>query len=174
MNRTRKQEVVVDFKDMFSQANATFVVEYKSIDVVAMQRLRKELRAQNASLKVTKARLMKKALESISGTEELLGDLKQQVALVFAQDEVPATAKTLVAFAKEKNELKIVSGFFEQKRMDVSRIAFLAALPSREGIMAQIAGTLNEMIARIPRAIQMANEKRMASEGAVEAVQIAE
>ncbi len=169
MNRARKEEVAIEFKNMFAQSEATFVVEYKSIDVPSMQRLRRDLRAKNASLRVTKARLMKKAFQEVPEAAEFLKDLKYQIALVFAQNETPAIAKALVAFAKEKNELKIVSGFFEQKRIDAGRVAFLAALPSREGVLAQIAGTINEMIARIPRVIQMANEKRMASSTGAEA-----
>ncbi len=169
MNRARKEEVAIEFKDMFSQSEATFVVEYKSIDVPSMQRLRRDLRAKNASLRVTKARLMKKAFQGVPEAAEFLKDLKSQIALIFVQSETPAIAKALVAFAKQKNELKIVSGFFEQKRIDANRVAFLAALPSREGVLAQIAGTINEMIARIPRVIQMANEKRMASSTGAEA-----
>jgi large subunit ribosomal protein L10 len=158
MNRTRKEEVVVDFKDLFSRSNATFIVEYKSLNVASMQQLRKDLRGQNASLRVTKARLMKKAFQEVPGAESFLAQLKQQVALVFAMEDVPAIAKSLVTFAKDKNSLKIVSGFFEEKYIDRARVEFLAALPTREVLLAQIAGTINEIIARIPRVIQMANE----------------
>ena len=76
MNRARKEEVALEFKDMFAQSEATFVVEYKSIDVPSMQRLRRDLRAKNASLRVTKARLMKKAFQGVPEAAEFLKDLK--------------------------------------------------------------------------------------------------
>lgn len=170
MNRTRKQEVVADFKDKFSKSQATFIVQYQGIDVISMQRLRCELRKKNALLKVTKARLMKQALKDVPEIDLFLDDLKTQVALVFAQDEVPAVAKVLAEFAKNQKKLKLIAGFFEDKRIDADRVAFLSALPSHEVLMAQIAGTINEIIARIPRAIQLANEKQSGESASVEVV----
>ena len=170
MNRTRKQEVVVDFKDRFAQSQATFIVQYQGIDVVSMQKLRRELRSKNALLMVTKARLMKKAFQDVPEVNAFLGDLKKQIALVFVQDEAPAAAKALVEFAKGQKNLKVISGFSEEKYIDADKVAFLAALPSRDGIMAQIACTINEIIARIPRAIRLANEKQSGEDVKVETV----
>ncbi len=95
-----------------------------------------------------------------AGAEDFKDSFKDQVGLVFAKGEVPSVARELVDFSKGNDHLNIVSGFFESKTMTRGQIDYLASLPSREVLLAQLAGTLqapasnfarllNQMIVRL-------------------------
>ena len=74
---------------MLSASQAAFLVGYKGLSVAQIQTLRNDLREVGGNLKVTKARLMKIAAQNIQGIESFRDNFKDQVGLVFAQEEVP-------------------------------------------------------------------------------------
>lgn len=170
MNRQQKEAVVAEFKDMLANSQASFVVQYRGLNVQDMSSLRGALREKGGRLKVTKARLMKIAADGIEGAEQFKDDFKDQIGLVFASEEVSTVARQLVDFAKEHDNLQIVSGFFESKMLSPEEVKFFASLPSRDVLMAQLAGALqapvsalarvlNEPIAQLARALDQVAKK---------------
>lgn len=149
MNRQQKEAVVADFKEMLSTAQATFLVRYRGLNVTDMSSLRGVLRENGARLKVTKARLMKLAAEGIDGIDLFKDDFKDQIGLVFALDQAPPVAKQLVEFAKAHKALQIISGFFESKILAKEEVEFFASIPSREVLLAQLAGTLQAPVGNL-------------------------
>ncbi len=170
MNRQEKVQVIDLVKQLFAESEATFLVGYKGLDVSSMQALRRQLRSSQATLKVTKARLMKIAAQDVSGAEPFSENFKDQVGLVFAKADVSVVAKKLVEFSKEHQALDVMSGFFESRLMTREQVLVLASLPSREVLLAMVAGTvqapitkfvflLNMLIVRLLIVLQKASEK---------------
>lgn len=155
MNRQQKEAAISDFKDMLTSANATFLVCYRGLKVKDMFRLRRALRESGGKLKVTKARLMKRAAQGIDGIDPFAKDFKDQIGLVFALEEAPPVAKALVNFSKDNEALKVLSGFFESKMLTGEEVEFFASIPSREVLLAQLAGTLQAPIAGLARQLNM-------------------
>jgi len=155
MNRQQKEAVVSGIKDMFSQADGSFLVQYKGLSVSQMQDLRSKLRQEDGLLKVTKARLMKLAVSDFESAENFKGDLKDQVGLIFAMKETPAIAKKIVDFSKENEALKIISGLFESKVLTKDQVESLASIPSREVLLAQLVGTLQAPVAGFASTLNM-------------------
>ena len=142
MNRQQKENVICNVKQLFSESQATFLVHYKGLDVALLQDFRRKLRETDGSFKVTKANLMKIAIGDVEGVDAFKEQFKDQVGLVFAKKDVPSVAKKLSEFSKAHDSLKILSGFFECKVLGVREIELLASLPSREVLLAQVAGTI--------------------------------
>ncbi len=160
MNRQQKEEVVAQFKEMLGASQAVFLVNYKGLGVAPMQSLRRKLREQGAKLKVTKARLMKLSVGEAEEMGEFKNYLKNQVGLVFVQEDVPGVAKTIVEFAKGKEiSFEVISGFFESKVMTAQEVNFLASIPSKDVLLAQLANVLQAPIASFARALNMIVEK---------------
>jgi len=155
MNRQQKEAVVDNFKNLFTNSKATFLVNYKGLSVSQMQTLRNNLRNAGGALKVTKARLMKIAANEIEGISEFKGNFKNQVGLVFVKNEVPDVAKQLVDFSKQDKTLKIVSGFFESKVLTKEEITFLASIPPRDVLLSQLVGTLQGPISSFVRLLDI-------------------
>ena len=171
MNRQQKEAVVSDVKKLFSDAQAAFLVGYKGIDVASLEALRKDLREIGGQFKVTKARLMRIAVKDVDAIQGFYDQLKDQVGLVLANEEVPSVAKALVKFSKGNKALRIVSGYFESKVISDADINFLANLPSREVLLSQLLGTiqgptsklamlLNMMIIRLLYVLKQVSEKQ--------------
>lgn len=158
MNRQQKEAVVADVEKLFTESPATFLVNYKGLTVAQMQKLRRGLRAEEGSFKITKARLMKiaaqKASNKVQEFESFKEEFKEQVGLVFSQgDNTPGLAKVLTEFAKENDALEILSGLFEEKVITQDQIKQLASLPSREVLLGMLAGALQAPISGLARTL---------------------
>jgi large subunit ribosomal protein L10 len=155
MNRQEKEIAISEVKKLFAQSQAAFLVNYKGLDVAKLQSLRKVLREQNGKFKVTKANLMSIAVEGLPGVDSFKENFKDQVGLVFANKDVPAVSKKLVDFAKDNEALKIIAGYFESKTLSKQDLEILASLPSREILLAQLAGTLQAPISSFVRILNL-------------------
>jgi large subunit ribosomal protein L10 len=142
MNRQQKEQVVADLRQMMSDAQATFLVKYQGLSVASLQQLRKNLRAGGGRLQVAKATLMQKAAQSIDGAQTFSESFKDQVGLVFTKDNISETAKQLIDFAKENQSLKVIAGLYEARMLGSQELSFLASLPSRDVLIAQLLGTM--------------------------------
>ena len=153
MNRQQKENIVADFQKKLNESQATFVIGYKGLNVALMQALRKTLRAHNSELKVTKARLMKKATELAAQENRTLkqfqDNFKDQIGLVFSQGDISATAKQLIEFSKKNQQLEVISALFESKILTKEEIKTLASLPSREELLAMFVATIQNPIASL-------------------------
>jgi large subunit ribosomal protein L10 len=166
MNRSEKEHVVTSLKSQFSASEASFVIQYKGLTVAQLQELRKKLRAQGGTMQVAKARLIKRAVADLP-VQELSSHCREQVALVFSKTEAAPVAKTLAEFAKEHKALSIVSGFAERKILDNKTINFLATLPSREVLLAQLCGVLKGPMAALARVLNAVHESKSAPQSEV-------
>lgn len=155
MNRQQKEVVVQDFKKLLTESKATFLVGYRGLTVAQIQDLRRRLRDKDAILKITKARLMKIAAEGIEGIDSFAQQFENQVGLVFAKDEVPAVAKQLVEYFKKEGFLDIKSGFFESRVLEKQKVDFLASIPPRDILLAQVVGTVQAPLSGLARLLNM-------------------
>ncbi len=146
MNRQQKESVVSQLRKEFSHSEAAFLVGYRGLTVHQLERLRGDLRQKGGTFKITKARLMKLAVEGLDGQQDLTPFFKNQVGLVFSTQETPAIAKVLNDFAKEHQALELVVGCLDKKVLQKNDVIRIASLPSREVLLAQVAGTLNAPI----------------------------
>lgn len=151
MNKQEKQVLIADLHQEMANAQATFLVNYKGLNVPLLQSLRKSVREDGAQVKVTKATLMRLAAKDIEGADEFAESFKEQVALVFAKNDVSATAKKIVNFSKENEALKVIAGFYQSKLLSKQELTALASLPSREVLLAQLLGTMQAPIATVTR-----------------------
>lgn len=158
MNRQQKEAAVANVKELFRTSPAAFLVKYKGLSVKQLQAFRRGLRTQNGTFTVTKARLMKiaaeKNIDTVKHIDIFKENFREQVGLVFSRgDNTPALIKSLVSFAKENEQLEIIAGLFEQRLILNDEIRLLASLPSREVLLAMLAGTLQAPIAALARAL---------------------
>ncbi len=142
MNRQEKQSMVTTLRDDFLSKEGSFLIGFQGMNVEQVQVLRKLLRAKGGKMQVAKARLMRIASEGITGIADLAPYFKYQVALVFADKEATAVAKLLVDTAQQNEKLIIIAGCMESRLLNKEEVRFVASLPSREVLLAQLAGVL--------------------------------
>ena len=123
-------------------ASATAVVtEYRGLTVAQISTLRRQLRTLGADYKVFKNTLV---LRAIAGTdvESLSEFLVGPTAIAFVDGDVSAVAKALRDFARETPKLIVKGGVVGGKPLSKADLSALADLPSRDVLLAQIAGLL--------------------------------
>lgn len=140
MNRQQKESAVQVLQNEFHKSESAFVVAYKGLSVSQLQSLRAQLREQKGSLKIAKARLMKRAVQELDGVKQMGDHFKDQIGLVFVGGETPAIAKILHKFSTENAALQLVAGCVDSRIVGKADIVRIAQLPSKEVLLGQICG----------------------------------
>ena len=142
MPNAKNQETLVKIKEDLEGVSAVWVVDYCGLTVKEIQNLRSEIRESGASLKVYKNTLMHIALAE-SELPTLDEMLEGPSAFVFAGSDVAAAAKAVKNFAKTNQNLEIKGGLMEGAAVTAAEVEAIASLPSREELLAQIAGAIS-------------------------------
>ena len=142
MPNVKNQETLVKIKEDLDGVSAMWVVDYCGLTVKDIQALRTAIRESGASLKVYKNTLMHIALAE-SDLPTLDDMLEGPSAFVFAGNDVAAAAKAVKTFAKANKNLEIKGGLMEGEQVSAAQVEAIASLPSREELLAQIAGAIS-------------------------------
>lgn len=145
MNRKEKEAMVAALTEKVKSSQAILVADYRGMTVAEARELRTELKAVGADYQVTKNTLMIRAAEAAE-LSELSQFLEGPSAIAFCEDEVVAPAKVLLKYVKEIKPLEVKGGIFEGQLADADKIKFLASLPPREVLIAQMLGGLQSPI----------------------------
>lgn len=140
MNRTEKEELVAEMREMFANSSTVVVSHYSGLTVAQLEELRGKMREAGASFKVTKNRLTKLALAD-SKFEGLADILSGPTAIAFSEDAV-AAAKATVEFAKKNDKLVILGGAMDETALDVDGVKALASMPSLDELRGKLVGVL--------------------------------
>jgi large subunit ribosomal protein L10 len=147
-----KKSVVANLSEQMKGATTGVLVDYKGINVDSDTKLRVELRSAGVTYTVVKNTLMQRAIQGI-GLEELGPALKGTTALATSEDAV-LPAKILHEYAKKSGgKFKIKAGFVEGRVIDITGVQALAALPSKEVLIAQIMAGLNAPVSGVANAL---------------------
>jgi large subunit ribosomal protein L10 len=147
----QKQAAVSEIAAQLAKAQAVIVAENRGLSVEAVTGLRTKARKAGLYLRVLKNTLVRRA---VKGTpfENLADQLSGPLVYGIAQDPV-AGAKVLAEFAKENEKFVIKGGAMSNSTMSSQDIKVLATMPSREELLAKLAGTLQAPIATLARTL---------------------
>jgi len=169
---SEKQAVVAALTEKFQNSTAGVLVDYKGVTVAEDTALRSEMRKNGVEYAVVKNTLTRFAVQN-AGMDELVSVLSGTTALAVSAVDPVAPAKVIAAFSKKMNGQKflIKAGFVEGKIISPEKVSELAALPSKEVLVATVLGTmmapvsglanvLNANITGLARALQAIADKK--------------
>jgi large subunit ribosomal protein L10 len=139
--RTHKVEVVDEVKTRLSSSTASIVSEYRGLTVAELAALRDALEAVGGDYKIFKNTLVRRAVDG-NDYQPLSEYLSGPTALTFVQGDISAVAKALRDFSRANPLLVIKGGLADGSLLGPSDLAALADLPSREVLLARLAGAL--------------------------------
>jgi len=143
--------VVEELGQIFASSGVVVVAHYTGMTVAQMQTLRAKMREVGGSVRVAKNKLAKIALEGQPGVG--MGDLlKGMTVLAFSEDPV-AAAKVCEAYAKSNDKFVILGGAMGNAVLDQAGVKAVAAMPSREELIAQIVSCIGAPASNIAGAI---------------------
>jgi large subunit ribosomal protein L10 len=147
VDRSQKEEMVVQLKQLFQEQTLVVVTHYSGLTVADMTEFRGKMREAGAHYKVTKNRLSRLALDDMDFKE--LGELFMgPIGLAYSEDPV-AAAKVTVEFAKKNKNLVVLGGVFNGQILDVAAVDNLAKLPSLDALRAGLVGMIQTPATRI-------------------------
>ncbi len=135
-----KEAVVAEIKEKLKKAQVAILTDYRGLNVSDITELRRQLREEGIEYRVLKNTLTKRAAAEL-GYEGLEEFLEGPTAIAFSYDDPVGPAKILSKFAKGNDKLKLKAGILEDALISQEKIVFLADLPSKEVLLAQVAGT---------------------------------
>jgi large subunit ribosomal protein L10 len=158
LNRNEKAAVVADVSAQVARSQTLALAEYRGLTVANLDKLRVDARAKGVYLHVVKNTLARRA---VAGTpfEVVQGAMAGPLIYGFSEDAV-AAAKVIADFAKGNDKLVIKGGAFAGKALDANGVKALAAIPSREVLLAQVAGLLKSPIQRMAGVLAAVAEKK--------------
>lgn len=145
--RAEKVAVVDEVGQRLSAADAVLLTEYRGLDVAALGQLRRELKPNGGDYKVYKNTLVRFAARD-QGLDTLEELLVGPTALAFVSGDVAAAAKTLRDFARTHPALVVKGGVLGGKVLSATDVTALAELPSRDVLLARLAGALQAPLAK--------------------------
>lgn len=153
----QKQQLVAELAETIKNAQSGVLVNYCGITVEKDTALRAELRKNNVSYKVIKNTYIKRAAE-IAGISGFESALEGMTAIAVSDDPI-APAKVLCKFADNNDNFEIKAGFIDGRAIDINEIKSLAAIPSREGLIAKFLGSIQSPLYNFAYAIQAIIDK---------------
>lgn len=158
LNRNEKAAVIEDVSAQVAKSQTMALAEYRGLTVENLNKLRVDARSKGVYLHVVKNSLARRAVAGTPfevASESMVGPLIYS----FSEDAV-AAAKVIADFAKGNDKLVIKAGAYAGKALDADGVKALASVPSKEVLLAQIAGLLMSPVQRMAGVLAALSEKR--------------
>ena len=153
LNLQEKQAIVTEVNAQVTQAQTIVLAEHRGIGVSDMTKLRANARQSGVYFHVLKNTLARRAVVA----EKMVGPLVYSISA----DPV-AAAKIVHEFAKTNNKLVIKAGAMVGSLMSAEQVAVLAAIPSRNELIARLMATMNAAASTFVRTLAAVRDKKEA------------
>jgi large subunit ribosomal protein L10 len=128
------------------KAKSIVFVDFRGVSVADDTRLRKTCRDNKVDYKVIKNTLANRAVTDL-GWHDLAEMFHGPTAMVLSELDPVAAAKVLQGFARDIPALHVKGGVLEGGEvLTADRVAYLGTLPSRDQLLARLAGSFNSPV----------------------------
>lgn len=141
-----KKVVVSEILEKIKVCESVILFQYQGLTVTELSELRKKLREANATVKVYKNTLLKRALEDLNISFD--GFLEGPNAVLFGNDLLEPI-KVVSEFAKKHKKLEIRIGVISGSVADVTTINEYANIPSYEGLITMLCRGMMEHVNKL-------------------------
>jgi large subunit ribosomal protein L10 len=138
--RPDKVAVVDEVRSRLDEADAVIVTEYRGLKVKDLASLRRSIAPLGAEYRIYKNTLVRLAADQ--RPDSFVELVSGPTALTFVQGDAAAVTKALRDFARTNPLLVIKGGLLGNSVLGARDTAALADLPSREVLLARLAGAL--------------------------------
>jgi large subunit ribosomal protein L10 len=153
MPRAEKESKVKGLAERLGESQATILAGYRGLTVQEAAELRLALAEADTRFSVVKNSLTRLAVKD-AGLEELTDLIDGPTAIAFVRGDPVSGAKRLVEQARRFPVLEIRGGFAEGRVLTADQVRSMAALESREVMLAQLAGLAKSQLTRTAWALQ--------------------
>ena len=137
-----KRATVAELRGDLSRSTTLVTTEYRGLTVKDLGEIRRALRKQHVTYRVVKNRLMRIAAEQ-EGNPGIASLLRGPSAIAFGTGDEALVARTVLEAVRPYKLLKVTGGVVGGRSLDPDGVTRLATLPSRDVLLAQLAGAFS-------------------------------
>lgn len=152
ITKERKNELISQYSEWIGRSKALVLAQYMGLTMKDIDALRAKVRENGGEFHIIKNTLAELAFDQ-AGLPARKEKLEGSTAIVFAFSDAPATAKTVMEFAKGSEFFKVKGGYLEKQALTPEGVKALAELPPLPVVRAQLLGTLLAPAGRLVRTL---------------------
>ncbi len=152
-----KKDIVSEIENSINNSESVILFQYQGLTVSDLKDLRQQLKGTDATVKVYKNTLLKRALDELN--YDFDGFLEGPNAILFGKNLLEPI-KVLADFAKDHDKLEIRVGIINGSVADLATINEYAAIPSREGLLTMLAAGMMEHVRNLSIALNLYAEQK--------------
>jgi large subunit ribosomal protein L10 len=147
MPTAEKAQTIDELTQMLENSKGTVLLDYRGLDVAAIQALRRSLSNEEVEFHVAKNTLLRIAAEraNVDVAPDLLTG---PTAVAFGMRDEVSPAKLLTQFTRTNRVVHIKGGVIGGHSMTAEQIGRIAELPSREELLATLLGALQAPLSK--------------------------
>lgn len=151
VDRAQKEAVVAELGQIFTDSGVVVVAHYEGLSVAEMTDFRLRMSEAGGSVRVAKNKLAKIALKDTPS--ESIGDLLTGMTVLAYSEDPVAAAKVVKDYAKDNKKLVVLGGAMGGTALDEAGVNAVAAMPSREELIASVVGCIGAPAGNLASAI---------------------
>ena len=152
-----KKDIVSEIENSINNSESVILFQYQGLTVSDLKDLRQQLKGTDATVKVYKNTLLKRALDELN--YDFDGFLEGPNAILFGKNLLEPI-KVLADFAKDHDKLEIRVGIINGSVAELATINEYAAIPSREGLLTMLAAGMMEHVRNLSIALNLYAEQK--------------
>lgn len=152
MLKEEKKVAVQELKDIFSNNSSIIVFHYKGLTVESINSLKSQMKDSGTNMRVVKNTLSVVALKE-NKADDFIDLFKGPTAIAWGSSPVDIS-KVLYDFAKKNNNLILIGGIYDGKKLNKQDIEVLASMPSLDEIKSKLVAVIKTPAANIARLLQ--------------------
>ena len=158
-----KKVVVAGIKEKLVNAKSVVLIDYRGLTVAEVTELRNQCRKAGVEYAVLKNTMVSLAAKE-AGIEGLDAYLKGPTAVAFGMEDAVAPAKVLTEFIKKAKKTEVKCGLLDGQILDAAGVEALAAIPSREVLIAKIMGSMMSAVSKFVYVVEAIRKKAAGEE----------
>ena len=148
MPTQKKRDTIDTLRTELSGSRGLILSSYRGLTVSEFAAIRTVLRAQGITYRVVKNRLMRVAANE-AGNATLPSHLSGPTAIAFGTGDEAVLAKTVLAALKAYPAAEVRGAILGTSILDLAQLTALSKLPSREVLLATVAGAFQAPVQKL-------------------------
>lgn len=137
----KKIDHVNEIAALLKDAKSFVVFEYSTMTAKEITALRRKVKTSKNEMFVLKNNILRRAIK-VAGIDGFESDIKNQVAVAIGLEDAFLPIKAVHEFVKEKDAIKFVCGYLENKKLSAADLNEIAVLPSRDELYSMFLSVL--------------------------------
>jgi len=148
----KKKEELDDLKKDLIEAKNLFVAQFQGMTVAQDTELRMKIRESKSKYRVVKNTLVRKAAEGTPAAN-VAKSFDGSTAIAYNANDPVSLAKALTAYAKANPLFVFKAGIVEGRVINLGDLTSIAAMPSKEELIAKLLFLINSPVQRLAVAL---------------------